>query len=196
MGYPLKKESEKKFTRADYFTWPEDERWEIIDGDAYCMTPAPSIRHQDIVVNLVTQLKQKLSGGPCRTFVAPTDVVLSEYDVVQPDILVVCDKKKITDANIQGAPDLIIEVLSPYTSLKDKREKKALYERFGVREYIIVDPLEQYVERFLFEDDGTYGKGEVFGTQEVLQINSLEGTDINLWEIFEVERPKEPGILG
>ena len=121
MGYPLKKESEKKFTRTDYLAWPEDERWEIIDGEAYCMTPAPSIRHQDIVINLATQLKQKLGGGPCRTFVAPTDVVLSGYDVVQPDILVVCDKKKITDANVQGAPDLIIEVLSPYTSLKDKR---------------------------------------------------------------------------
>ncbi|MCR4319047.1 MAG: Uma2 family endonuclease [Candidatus Brocadiaceae bacterium] len=191
MGYPLKKESERKFTWTDYLTWHEDERWEVIDGEAYCMTPAPSIRHQDIVVNLATRLKQKLGGGPCRPFVAPTDVVLSEYDVVQPDILVVCDKKKITDANIQGAPDLIIEVLSPNTSLKDKREKKSLYERFGVREYIIVDPLEQYVERFLFEDDGTYGKGEVFGPQEVLQINSLEGIDISLWEVFEVEGPKE-----
>ncbi|MBI5307149.1 MAG: Uma2 family endonuclease [Planctomycetes bacterium] len=186
MGYPLKKESEKKFTRADYLTWPEDERWEIIDGEAHCMTPAPSIRHQDIVVNLATRLKQKLGGGPCRTLVAPTDVVLSEYDVVQPDILVVCDKKKITDANIQGAPDLIIEVLSPYTSLKDKREKKALYERFGVREYIIVDPLEQYVERFLFEDDDTYGKGEVFGPQEILRIKPLEGIDISLREVLRL----------
>ncbi len=191
MGYPMKKASEKKFTRDDYLAWPEDERWEIIDGEAYCMTPAPSTRHQDIVVNLATLLKQKLSGVPCRPFVAPTDVVLSEYDVVQPDIFVVCDKKKITDANIQGAPDLIIEVLSPFTSLKDKREKKALYEKFGVREYIIADPLEQYVERFLFEDNDAYGKGEVFGTQEVLQINSLKGIAINLWEVFEVEGPKE-----
>lgn len=191
MGYPVRIESEKKFTWTDYLSWPEDERWEIIDGEAYCMTPAPSIRHQDIVVNLVTQLKQKLSGGLCRTFVAPTDVVFSEHNVVQPDILVVCDKKKITDANIQGAPNLIIEVLSPYTSLKDKREKKALYERYGVREYVIADPLEQYVERFLLEGGGAYGKGEVFGAQEVLRLKSLEGTDISLWEVFEIEGTKE-----
>ncbi len=100
--------TDKKYTYKDYLKWPDDERWEIIDGVAYNMSPAPSIRHQIIVGNFYTLLNLKLKGKSCRVFIAPTDVVLSEYDVVQPDILVVCDKKKITKANISGAPDIAI----------------------------------------------------------------------------------------
>ena len=112
-----------KYSYSDYLTWPDEERWEIIDGETYNMTPAPSIKHQSIVGEFYALLKQRLSGKPCRPFIAPTDVVLSEYDVVQPDIIVVCNEKKITESNIQGAPDLVVEVLSPATALKDKREK-------------------------------------------------------------------------
>ena len=122
---------------------------------------------------------------------APTDVVLSEYDVVQPDVFVVCDEKKITEANIQGAPDLIVEVLSPATALKDKREKKVLYEKYAVKEYIIVDPAAQYVERFLLQEGGLYEKSEIFGPKEVLPLVSLKEIEIPLWEIFEVEEPKD-----
>lgn len=189
MGLALKKE--KKYTWQDYLSWPEGERWEVIEGEAYCMTPAPSTKHQDIVINFITQLKQKLAGRPCRPLVSPTDVVFSEYDIVQPDILVVCDKKKITETNVQGAPDMVAEVLSPSTSIKDKREKKALYERYGVMEYIIIDPLEQYVERFFIGSDGIYDKGEIVGPKEVLPLKSLEGIEICLWEVFEVESPEK-----
>ena len=188
---PLAKKTDKKFTYADYLTWPDDERWELIDGQVYNMTPAPPIKHQSVVYNLGFIIKSKLVDKPCRPFLAPTDVVLSEHDVVQPDVFVVCDKKKITEANIRGAPDLIAEVLSPATALKDKREKKALYEKYGVREYIIVDPTDQYVERFLLDEDSLYGKEEVFGPKEVLRLASLEGIEIPLWEVFEVEGPKE-----
>lgn len=111
---------------------------------------------------------------------------LDDTNFVQPDVLVVCDKKKVRD-KIYGAPDLIIEVLSPATSLKDKREKKALYERFGVTEYIIADPLEQYVESFHLGPDGSYSKGDVFGPREVLPLKFLGGIEIKLWEVFEVE---------
>lgn len=116
--------------------------------------------------------------------------MFSEHDVVQPDILVVCDEKKVAEANIQGAPDLVIEALSPATALKDKREKKALYERYGVREYIIIDPIELYVERFILKGK-RYGESELFGPQEVLSLNSLEGMVIPLWDIFEVEAPDD-----
>ncbi|MCK4468092.1 MAG: Uma2 family endonuclease [Desulfobacterales bacterium] len=187
----LSQKTKKGFTYADYLTWPDDERWELINGEAYNMTPAPTTRHQNIVYNVSFILKSKLLNKSCRPFVAPTDVVLSEYDVVQPDVFVVCDEKKITEANIQGAPDLIVEVLSPATALKDKREKKNLYEKYGVKEYIIVDPAAQYVERFLLEEGGLYVKSEIFGPKEVLPLVSLKEIEIPLWEIFEVEEPKD-----
>jgi len=188
---PLAQKAEKKFTYADYITWPDGERWELIDGQAYNMTPAPSFRHQKIVFNFASLLRDALKGNPCVAGIAPTDIVLSESDVVQPDVFVVCDKKKITEANIQGAPDLIIEVISPATALKDKREKKALYEKHGVKEYIIVDPTDQYVERFLLEKDAHYAKGEVFGPMEVFLLVALKGIEIPLWKVFEVEEPKK-----
>ena len=187
----LAQKTKKGFTYADYLTWPDDERWELINGEAYNMTPAPTTRHQNIVYNVSFILKSKLLNKSCRPFVAPTDVVLSEYDVVQPDVFVVCDEKKITEANIQGAPDLIVEVLLPATALKDKREKKNLYEKYGVKEYIIVDPAAQYVERFLLEEGGLYVKSEIFGPKEVLPLVSLKEIEIPLWEIFEVEEPKD-----
>ena len=188
---PLAQKAEKKFTYADYITWPDGERWELIDGQAYNMTPAPSFRHQKIVFNFASLLRDALKGNPCVAGIAPTDVVLSESDVVQPDVFVVCDEKKITEANIQGAPDLIIEVIPPATALKDKREKKALYEKHGVKEYIIVDPTDQYVERFLLEKDAHYAKGEVFGPMEVFLLVALKGIEIPLWKVFEVEEPKK-----
>ncbi len=185
---PVAKKRAEKYTCSDYLTWPDDERWEIIGGEAYNMTPAPGIKHQNVVVNFTRIIGNELKGKPCRPFVAPTDVVLSNHDVVQPDIFVVCDEKKITEANIQGAPDLVVEVLSPATALKDKREKRALYERSAVREYIIIDPIELYVERFVLKGK-RYGESEIFGPQEVLPLTSLKGIDITLWEIFEVAAP-------
>ena len=189
---PLAQETEKKFTYADYVTWPDDERWELIDGEAYNMTPAPSVAHQKITGNLYILLsRHPKKRAECFVGIAPTDVVFAEHDVVQPDVFVVCDENKITEANIQGAPDLIIEVIFPTSALKDKREKKAQYEKYGVREYIIVDPTDQYVERFLLGEDGLYGKGEIFGPMEVLPVVALERIEIPLWEVFEVEKPRE-----
>ena len=182
---PLEEEKDRRFTYADYVTWPEDERWELIGGHPCAMTPAPSTRHQSVVLNLGVKLSTALRGHSCRCFVAPTDVVLSEVDVVQPDVLVVCDKAKITEANIQGAPDLVIEVASPATGLKDKREKKDLYEKYGVREYILVDPGLRCVERFFPSAEGLYCKGEVFGPAERMTLVSLSDVSIDLCEVFE-----------
>lgn len=179
---PLAKQN-NKYTFQDYLTWPDEERWEIIDGDAFNMTPAPGSKHQLIAGSFYRILGNQLVGKSCTAFIAPTDVVLSDYNVVQPDVFVVCDKKKITDANIQGAPDLVIEVLSPSTSLKDKREKKTLYEKFGVKEYIIIAPLEKYAERTLLED-GRYARPEIFGPRDTLVLRSLEDVEIKLVEVF------------
>lgn len=178
----------ERYTWSDYRTWPDDEHWEIIDGIAYAMSPAPSTKHQSVAGNLFARILQQLSGKPCRPFIAPTDVRLSEADVVQPDILVVCDPTKITPTHIEGAPDVVVEVLSPNTSAKDLREKKALYERSGVIEYVVVDPLEHYALRFLHGADG-YDKGTVFGADEKLSFATLEGIEVALWEVFEVAGP-------
>ena len=95
----------KKYTHQDYLHWPDEERWELIDGVAYNMTPAPSIKHQRIVSNFHINLKTN-PNNPCFTGISTIDVVFDEYNVVQPDLLVVCDKTKITEENIKGAPDL------------------------------------------------------------------------------------------
>ena len=181
-----------RYTWADYRSWSDDERWELIDGVAYAMSPAPSTSHQRVVGRLYSRLERALDRHPCEPFIAPTDVKLSEADVVQPDILVVCDPAKITQSHIEGAPDLVIEVLSPGTSAKDLRPKKALYERTGVREYLVVDPLEHYAIRFLLGADG-YDKGTVFACDEVLTFATLADVEVPLWEVFGLLGPQEPG---
>lgn len=178
------------YTYTDYLSWPDEEKWEIIDGQAYNMSPAPKPRHQRIIWNLSSAIdknKDKLKG--CTPFFSPTDVVFDEYNVVQPDVFVICDKSKIAENNIQGVPDLIIEVLSPATELKDKKEKKAVYERFGVKEYVLVHPEAEYVERYIFED-GKYGLSELLNWDETLKLYTFD-IEISLYEIFE----KTKGVL-
>jgi Uma2 family endonuclease len=194
MPLPASARPGERFSWADYQSWPDDERWELIDGIAYAMAPAPSIRHQSIVIALAARLEQQLRGQACRPFVAPTDVKLSETDVVQPDLLAVCDPRKITESHIEGPPDLVVEVLSPSTSAKDLRQKRALYERAGVPEYLIVDPLEQYAIRFLLGADG-YDKGTVFASDEQLTFATLEQVSIPLWDLFELPAPEAAAPL-
>ena len=183
------KHQDRRYTVADYLTWPDDERWELIEGVAYDMSPAPTIKHQNVAGEFYVQLSQKLRGKSCQPFIAPVDVVLSERDVVQPDVIVVCDPGKITEKNIQGAPDLVVEVLSPYTATKDLREKKALYERAGVNEYLIIDPLEEYAQAFRLRDDGRFGAADIYGPDEVLPLRSLADLEIPLWEVFGLPEP-------
>ncbi len=84
---------------------------------------------------------------------------------------------------------MVVEILLPFTALKDLKEKKHLCERCGVKEYLVIDPLEEYVKRFWLDAEGAYAKGDIFGPREVLSCKSLEGIEINLWEIFELEKP-------
>jgi len=183
---PLPKEKER-YTYKDYCQWNDGERWELIDGIAYNMSPAPSFRHQTISINLSTIINLALKGKKCRPGAAPTDVILSEDNVVQPDLFIVCDRKKITEQNIQGAPDVVFEIISPFTSKKDRWEKKALYERFGVKEYIIVYPEGNYVERYLLEADGSYNKGELLEENDTLHLKAVPGLEIPLPEVFEFD---------
>jgi len=159
-----------RWTYRHYRTWPEDERWELIDGEAFDMRAAPSLAHQRIVGKLYRQISDWLeeAGLPCEAIIAPADVLLPRGDeaddevdsVVQPDLLVVCEASKLRDDFVRGAPDLVVEVLSPWTSGKDQRQKYRLYERTGVREYWTVDPGMRCVRRYVLED-GRYGEGEL-----------------------------------
>ncbi len=178
------------YTWADYCSWSNDERWELIGGVAYATSPAPSISHQKVLGGIFARLELQLRGKPCQPFVAPTDVKLSEIDVVQPDILVVCDPAKVTPSHIEGVPDLVVEVLSPGTAAKDLRQKKALYERSGVREYLVVDPLEHYAIRFVLAGD-SYDRGTVVAWDEVLAFATLEEVEVPLWELFGLPAPTQ-----
>ncbi|MBK5274431.1 MAG: Uma2 family endonuclease [Desulfuromonadales bacterium] len=183
MAFPSENEPHR-FSLNDYRDWPETERWQIINGQAYNMTAAPNIKHQKLTGNLYSTIREQLKGKPCTPFIAPTDVVFDDYNIVQPDVLVVCNKSRIFEANIQGAPDLVIEVLSPSNPLMDKRLKLQLYERFGVPEYLLVDPQNDLVERYALVE-GAYGRAEIFAWNEELPLVALPGITLLLWEIFE-----------
>lgn len=177
------------FTYADYLSWPDKERWEIIGGQAYNMSPAPIPLHQRVSGKIFFLLESKLKKKKCTPFYSPIDVVLSDEDIVQPDILVICDPKKIGDKNIKGTPDIVFEILSPATSLKDKREKKQLYEKFGVKEYFIVDPEGNTVEQFILENK-KYLPSKVFGFDNHLTIQTLDSLKLKLSSIFEAPSKK------
>jgi Uma2 family endonuclease len=152
MGNPALAPHER-FTYRHYRTWPDTERWELIEGQAWNMSPAPLRKHQKLQHRLVVSLGNFLKGKPCEVYEAPFDVLLpaaNESDddvdtVVQPDIVVYCDTSKLTRAGARGAPDLAVEILSPSTAHKDQKEKFDLYERHGVREYWVVDPAGEWL---------------------------------------------------
>ena len=147
---------QKRYTYADYCSWDEDERCEIIDGLLYMMAQ-PTRKHQEITGEIYRQLANFLKGKPCRVFISPFCVRLNhkakDDTVVEPDVLVVCDESKLDDSGCNGAPDLVIEVLSPSTADYDKSIKYNKYKEHGVREYWIVDPVDNNVTIHLFKKD-------------------------------------------
>ena len=154
------------------------------------MTPAPSTRHQQISIALASLLFAHFKGhSRCRPYAAPTDLVLSETDVVQPDLMVICDPDQIKEKHISGPPDLIFEITSPSTEVRDRREKRILYEGAGVPEYIVIFQEREYAERYLLKDD-RYGPAEIFNWDEVLVSGSHPELPIPLWEIMEKNAPK------
>lgn len=187
------------YTYADYVRWADDERLELIDGVAYDMTPAPTERHQRILMAIAARLHQALEGGPCRVYPAPFDVRLTGSDaradeaittVVQPDISVVCDPGKLDEAGCLGAPDLVVEVLSPSTAYKDQTEKLEAYERHGVREYWIVNPDRGSVLAYCLQKDGRYGKPTEYRPPEELAAHALLAVSVPLAKVFGLEPPR------
>ncbi|EAX46807.1 protein of unknown function DUF820 [Thermosinus carboxydivorans Nor1] len=201
MTVPARK-PDQKYTYGDYLAWPDDERWELINGVPYSMTPAPSRRHQAVTGEIYRQIANyiKTNGGPCQVYVAPFDVRLpkgGEKDedidtVVQPDIVVVCDRKKLDPRGLRGAPDLIVEVVSPATASKDKRDKFLLYERSGVREYWIVEPQPKLVTVFTLAG-GRYGRPDVYAEPDQIPVGIFPDCIIDLAAVFADLEPDADG---
>ncbi len=187
--------SDRHYTYADYLNFPDDERWEIIDGVAYSMAPAPSSAHQDVSGELHAQVRTQLRGKPCKVFAAPFDVRFEDSEktdkVVQPDLLVVCDRNKITPRGLIGAPDWIVEILSSSTAGKDQILKRGLYEKHGVREYWLVHPVDRVVTIHRMGAEGQYGLSEVALLQGRLAVNAVPGIEIDwdLWQPLEQDAP-------
>jgi Uma2 family endonuclease len=174
-----------KFTIDDYMTTPEDKRYELLDGELI-LAPSPTSRHQRILGELFSVLRQFVSqNGLGSVWLAPLDVVLSIYDAAQPDILFVSNQRSdiITEANIQGAPDLVVEVLSPATAQYDRGYKRILYGRSDVREYWLVDPEAEAVEVLTASEQGLLPHA-AYHRDETLTSPLLVGLSIGLEQIF------------
>lgn len=143
-------------TFDEYRSWSGPERYELLGGTPYLMSPAPSIRHQKIVTRAAQHFGFALRESSCQPFVSPVDVKLSERDVVQPDLIVVCNPAQERGTHIEGPPALVLEVLSPSSRSHDRIQKLALYAQFGVPEYWILDPEEPEELEILALDGATY----------------------------------------
>lgn len=174
---------DERFTWDDYQTWPEGERWELIGGVAYAMSPSPLTEHQDIAISMGSKMREYFTGKKCRALMAPMDVKLSDEDVVQPDLLVVCDPSQLK-GHIEGPPALVVEILSPGNARKDRVIKTELYARFGIKEYWVVTPFPCMVEIFLLEEAHyVFWKG--FTEEDVLTSPSFPDLQIELKGVFE-----------
>lgn len=182
-----------KFTYDDLELLPDDgRRHEIIDGDHF-VTPSPMVRHQDVAGRLYSKLLVFLDSHPLgRVFIAPTDVVLSPIDVVVPDLLFISSERRsiLTAKNVQGAPDLVLEVLSNSTRRTDEVIKRKLYERFGVVEYWVADPVVDRL-RIYRRDGDAYARAVELSAEagDSLTTPLLPGFEVPLSEIFPPSTP-------
>lgn len=192
MALPAEK---ARYTFADVLAWDESERAEIIDGEAIMMAP-PTTAHQLISGEIFRQLGNYLEGKKCLAIPAPFAVRLFEKDgdspedvdtIVEPDISIVCDRGKLDKHGCKGAPDMVVEILSPSTQRHDRLVKLGLYQRAGVREYWIVSPEEQTVQVFL-QRDGSLLPHEVYDRQGVAKVNVLDGCFVELSKVFSEEQ--------
>ena len=199
----------------DYQKWDNDKHYELIYGRIFDMTPTPSRKHQEISGAIHNIFYNYLINKKCEIYAAPFDVRLPDYNlkisansneekskenvkynkndyndkkiltVVQPDLSIICDRNKLDDKGCIGAPELIIEIISPNTGIKDRKIKRGLYEKHGVKEYWIVDYHEKTVEVYLLNKKGEYNKANIYGTDDILTTNILPDLKVDLSLIFK-----------
>ena len=196
-GYALNLDDTKRYTYADYLTWFDNKRRELMDGFIRMMSPAASTKHAIVSYKLSYKLGAFIEKrkGKCKLFYAPFDVRLPNnkretaddkiYTVVQHDICLICDLSKLDKKGCLGAPDLVIEIQSPSTSKYDLTEKFDAYEASGVPEYWVVFPKDEAINVFLLQADGKYDRGTTYEYEAKLPVRALEGLVIDLEELFE-----------
>jgi Uma2 family endonuclease len=187
-------EMRKQYTYKDYKGLPADKKYEILEGVLHALAPAPSTQHQRVLGNLFVAVKNQLKEDHCEAFCAPYDVLLPDADededteniktVVQPDIMVVCDKTKLTEKHCVGAPDFIIEIVSPSSPSIDYVKKLHLYEKHKIREYWIVNYHRKDIMVYRLQEDGEYGAPEIYSDGEIAS-HVLENVRIALEDIFK-----------
>lgn len=192
MSQPLFQE-EHHDTYGDLRRWPGERRWELIDGVAYAMTAPSRRRHQDISRELTRQLANALLGRTCRAYPAPFDVRLPERNeqgdsittVVQPDLSVICNPSKLDEHGCCGAPDFIIEIISPGAASRDLIDKLAFYERHGVREYWIIHPIDRLLITHQLDEKGAYGKPLIARLEGKHTVSVVDGLELDMDTLHE-----------
>jgi len=186
----------RHYSYADYLTWLDDKARELINGIVQKMSPAPRLGHAKVNYNISWHLGAVVmkNKGKCHVFTAPFDVRFPKHGetsynhidtVVQPDICVICDLSKLDENGCLGAPDMIVEVLSPSTAKKDWNEKFTLYEENGVREYWIVHPTDKTIHTFILQSDGKYDAGNIYEREGQVPVHIFNNHLIDLDDIFE-----------
>ena len=185
----------KRYTYADYLTWMDDKRRELIDGFIKMMTPAPQRVHAKFNHKMAWHLETivRKNKGKCEVYSAPFDVRFPNggmehnqiYTVVQPDICVICDLSKLDDLGCCGAPDMIVEILSPSTAKRDMNDKFNLYEEHGVKEYWMVHPKDKTVNVFLLQENGKYDDGVLYEFKGKAPVHIFDNCLIDLDDVFD-----------
>ncbi|RFZ81804.1 Uma2 family endonuclease [Mucilaginibacter terrenus] len=183
---------DKTYSYADYLHWTFEERLELIKGKIFKMTPAPASSHQRISWVISGELYNYLKGKSCQAYSAPFDVKLPRieenaankiYTVVQPDICVICDPTKVDSKGCTGAPDIVVEILSPGNNQKELRNKYEVYEESGVLEYWIVSPQDKTFFKYVMAD-GKFQPSKLMTIGDVITTPVLPGFELDLETVF------------
>lgn len=181
------------YSYADYMRFEFEERLELIKGYIFKMSPAPSRIHQGILANIFVPIYNILKGKPCHVYCAPFDVRLAKksvddkevFTVVQPDIAVICDQSKLDKRGCIGAPDILVEILSPGNNKKELVNKYEVYEEAGVKEYWIVSPSEKTFFRYILDDKGKFQPTKLLTEGEEVTTTIIPGFKLMLDEVFQ-----------
>lgn len=178
----------KTYTYTDYMNYTEDERIELIEGRIYAMSPAPSRIHQELIMELSARFYNyiKSNSGNCKVYPSPFDVFLTDDEnldtcknIVQPDISVICDRNKLNDKGCIGAPDMIIEIVSPYNPSNDYVRKLGLYEHSGVKEYWIINPMNKSILVYRLDDTTHYAAPETYNFIDTIKVGIYDNLEID-----------------
>ena len=186
-------DSSLTYSYAHYLNWLFDDRVELIRGKVFKMSPAPSRFHQGVSIRIAASLFNFLENRQCQVYAAPFDVRFTKeskadkdiYTVLQPDICVICDRSKLDDRGCVGAPDIVVEILSPGNNKTELLHKYSVYEEFGVKEYWVVSSADKTFLMYTLDQNGRYRPSKLFTFSEKITTDLLPGFELDLDKVFE-----------